>query len=55
MFHKSPAYVGVKIYNNLPADIKNLSDIKSFKKALKNYLHVHSFYTMDKFFIYTIG
>ena len=36
MFHKSPAYAGVKIYNHLPADIKDLAcDIKSFKKALK--------------------
>jgi hypothetical protein len=33
MFHKSPAYTGVKIYNHLPADIKDLAgDIKSFKK-----------------------
>jgi hypothetical protein len=36
MLHKSPAYTGVKIYNNLPADSKDLAgDIKSFKKALK--------------------
>jgi hypothetical protein len=36
VFHKSPAYAGVKIYNHLPVDIKDLAgDIKSFKKALK--------------------
>jgi hypothetical protein len=36
MFQKSPAYGGVKIYNHLPADIKDLAcDIKGFKKALK--------------------
>jgi hypothetical protein len=36
MFKKSLAYVGVKIYNHLPADIKDLAcDVKSFKKALK--------------------
>jgi hypothetical protein len=36
MFHKSPAYAGVKIYNHLTADIKDLAgDIISFKKALK--------------------
>jgi hypothetical protein len=51
MFHKSPVYAGVMIYNHLPADIKDLADdVKSFKKALKNYLHVHSFYTRDEFF-----
>jgi hypothetical protein len=43
MFHTSHAYADVKIYNHLPADIK------IFKKALRNYLHVHSFYTMDEF------
>jgi hypothetical protein len=33
MFKKSPACVGIKIYNHLPADIKDLAcDIKSFKK-----------------------
>jgi hypothetical protein len=50
MFHKSCAHVGVKIlvYNHLPADIKDLAgDIKSFKKALNNYLHEHSFYTVN--------
>jgi hypothetical protein len=36
MFHKSPSYAGIKIYNHLPADIKDFAcDIKSFKKALK--------------------
>jgi hypothetical protein len=50
MFQKSLAYAGIKIYNHLPADIKDLADdIKSFKKVLKNYLHVHSFYTVDEF------
>jgi hypothetical protein len=49
-FHKRPAYAGVKIYNHLPADIKDLAcDIKSFKKSIKNYLHEHSFYTVDEF------
>jgi hypothetical protein len=51
MFQKSPAYAGVKIYNHLPTNIKNLAcDIKSFKKLLKRYLHEHSFYTIDEFF-----
>jgi hypothetical protein len=49
MFHKSPNYAGLKkIYNHLPADIKDLEgDTSSLKKALKNYLNVHSFHTMD--------
>jgi hypothetical protein len=53
MFQKSPTYAGVKIYNHLPADTKDLADdTKSFKKALKNYLHVHSFYAVDEFFMH---
>jgi hypothetical protein len=53
MFHTSPAYPAVKIYNHLPANIKDLAyDIKRFKKALKNYLHEHSFYTVNEFFMY---
>ena len=53
MFHKSPAYAGVKIYNHLPDNIKVLAcDIKSFKRALKKYLYEHSFYSVDEFFKY---
>jgi hypothetical protein len=36
LFQKSPAYAGVKIFNHLPANIKELAcDTKNFKKALK--------------------
>jgi hypothetical protein len=38
-----------------PTDIKDLTgDNKSFKKTLKNYLHVHSFYTVDEFFMHAV-
>jgi hydroxymethylglutaryl-CoA reductase len=36
---------GIKVYNNL-----NLSnDTKQFKSELKNYLHAHSFYSVDEY------
>jgi hypothetical protein len=55
MFHKSPAYAGVKIYNHLPSDIKDSAcAMRSFKKALNNFLHVHSFYAVDEFFMYKV-
>jgi hypothetical protein len=55
VFQKSPAYADIKIYNHLPADIKDLAcDIKGVIKALNSYLHVHSFYTVDKFLMYKI-
>jgi hypothetical protein len=42
---------GIKVFNNLPQSIKNLSnDTKQFKSALKNYLHAHSFYSIDEYF-----
>jgi hypothetical protein len=41
----------LKVFNNLPQSIINLSnDIKQFKSALKNYLHAHSFYSIDEYF-----
>jgi hypothetical protein len=48
---KGVYFTGIKVYNNLPQSIKNLSnDTKQFKSALKNYLHAHSFYSMDEYF-----
>jgi hypothetical protein len=53
MFDKSPAYTGVEIFNHLPVDIKDLAgDIKSFKKALQNYLHKHLFYMVNEYFMH---
>jgi hypothetical protein len=42
---------GIKVFNNLPQSIKNLSNgTKQFKLALKNYLHAHSFNSIDEYF-----
>jgi hypothetical protein len=39
-------FTGIKVFNNLPQNIKNLgNDTKKFKSELKNYLHAHSFYS----------
>jgi hypothetical protein len=49
------SYFGIKVFNCLPADIKELSDdIKCFKNALKRFFHLHSFYTVDEYFNYNI-
>lgn len=43
-------YSGVKIFNNLPSDIKNTSgNLKRFKKILKHVLIIHSFYTWEEY------
>jgi hypothetical protein len=46
LYQKGVYFTGIKVFNNLPQNIKNLSNnTKQFKSALKNYLHAHSFYS----------
>jgi hypothetical protein len=53
IFQKGPQYTGIKVYNNLPDNIKQLSSNKSqFKKALLQFLYLHSFYSIEEFFKY---
>jgi hypothetical protein len=50
LFQKEVYFTGIKMFNNLPQSIKNLSNgTKQFKSALKNYLHAHSFYSIDEY------
>jgi hypothetical protein len=50
---KGAYYSGIKIYNLLPKELKQLSkDQKSFEPALKTFLHVNSFYTLSEYFNY---
>lgn len=54
-YYKGPYYFGIKVFNCLPADIKELSDdIKCFKNALKRFFHLHSFYSVEEYFNYNI-
>jgi hypothetical protein len=44
-------YLGIKIYNHLPTDIKDLTgDRNKFKLALKIYLLHNSFYSLEEYF-----
>jgi hypothetical protein len=44
-------YSGIKIYNQVPTAIKDLSDDKNkFKLAFKRYLLHHSFYSLEEYF-----
>jgi hypothetical protein len=53
IFQKGPQYFGVKVYNNLPGNIKQLSSNKNqFRKALLQFLHLQSFYSTEEFFKY---
>ncbi|PNF17558.1 hypothetical protein B7P43_G15556, partial [Cryptotermes secundus] len=51
VYQKGVYFTGIKVFNNLPQSIKNLgNDTKKFKSELKNYLHAHSFYSLDEYF-----
>jgi len=45
--------MGIKVYNCLPAEIKDLShNIKKFKSFLRGFLHQLSFYTLEEYINY---
>jgi hypothetical protein len=51
MYQKGAYYSGVKVFNSLPAALKDISNEPSkFKIALRNFLEIHSFYSLDEFF-----
>ena len=53
VFQRGPYYSGIKAFNNLPTNIKNLLQTKKqFKWALKEFLHYHSFYSLYDFYNY---
>jgi hypothetical protein len=50
IYQKAAHYSGIKIFNNLPLEIKNVGDnSKKFKTALKQFLYTHSFYILEQY------
>jgi hypothetical protein len=50
IYQKGTYYSGIKFYNELPSNIKNVSgNLKIFRSTLKKYLHMNSFYTLDQY------
>jgi hypothetical protein len=46
-------YMAIKVFNNLPVSIKQLyNNPTDFKLALKKFLCVQSYYTLDEYFDY---
>jgi hypothetical protein len=41
--------MGTKVYNNLPKFLKETDDYKAFKKELKVFLLLQSFYSVEEF------
>jgi hypothetical protein len=51
LYQKGAYYSGIKVFNNLPPNIRNLScDVKRFKLKLGKYLHLKSFYTLEEYY-----
>jgi hypothetical protein len=52
-FQKGVYFSGIKLYNHLLLNLKNLSkEIKLFKPALKRFLFLHSFYSIEEYLGY---
>jgi hypothetical protein len=50
-YQKGEYYAGIKIFNNLPNDINKCSyKAKKFKRVLRQFLIMHSFYSVEEFF-----
>jgi hypothetical protein len=50
-FQKGTYYSGIKIFNNLPHNIKYLAnETKLFWNALKRFLLIHYFYNSEEYF-----
>ena len=53
VYQRGPHYAGIKIYNNLPTQIKLLSsNLISLKKLFKDLLQLKSFYTLAEYLNY---
>jgi hypothetical protein len=42
--------MGIRLYNNLPSQIKGTKDFKAFKRQLKDYLLNKAFYSLQEYF-----
>ena len=51
VYQQGTNYPGIKVYNSMPSQIRELAHSRhNFKHALKNFLYIHSFYSLDKYF-----
>ena len=48
-FEESPNYMGIKLYNNIPNCIKNIINVKAFKREMISYLSNMGFYSIEEY------
>jgi len=49
IYKKGVINMGTKVYNKLPGYIKEIDSYKAFKKELKLFLLLHTFYLVEEF------
>jgi hypothetical protein len=49
IYKKNVINMGTKLYNNLPKFLKEIDHYKAFKKGLKLFLLLQSFYSVEEF------
>ncbi|XP_054259632.1 uncharacterized protein LOC128984348 [Macrosteles quadrilineatus] len=49
LFERKPSYLGAKLYNALPEELKNYSKAEKMKPHLKTWLSSRPFYTVEEF------
>jgi plasmid replication initiation protein len=53
LYQNGVHYMGIKIFNNLPPYIKDISNnVRKFEISLKRFLTIHSFYSIEEYFQY---
>jgi len=52
---KSVTNMGAKLYNRLPNYIKNVENLKPFKKQIKTFLLHHTFHSVDEYLAHNQG
>ena len=55
VFQQGAFYSGIRAYNHLPVNVKDLScDMKRFKRVLKAFFQMHSFYSLEDYFNFNL-
>jgi hypothetical protein len=49
IYKKRVINTGTKLYNNLPKFLKDINDYKAFKKELRLFLLLQTFYSVEEF------
>jgi hypothetical protein len=52
LYKKSVINMGTRVYNNLPKYLKEINNYKAFKKELKIFLLLQSFYSVEEYYIH---